>query len=203
LDSRVTRAVLFDLDGVVIHPWGFRDQLARDYGITPEMTLAFFQGPFVDCVEGRVDVLDALSPFLVDWGWTGDPPAFVDCWLAAENALNHDVLAIVRALRAHGLPCFAASTQERRRARYLAHDLGLARVFDGLFFSCDLGVMKPRPGYYAAVAASLRHDPGELLFFDDQPANVDGARAAGWVAERFTSVDQLRADLARHVNVQV
>jgi len=146
--------VLFDLDGVVIHPWGFRDQLAREYGITPEMTVAFFRGPFVDCVEGRVDVLDALPPYLTAWGWQEDAATFVERWLAAENAPNHAVLAIVRALRAHGLPCFAASTQERRRARYLAHDMGFATAFDGLFFSCDLGVMKPRPGYYAAIAAA-------------------------------------------------
>ena len=182
-------AVLFDLDGVVIHPWGFRDTLAREHGITPEMTLAFFKGPFVDCVEGRVDVMDALPPFLAAWGWPGDTPGFIDRWLAAETSLKHDVVAIVGALRAHGLPCFAASTQERRRARFLTDDMGLASVFDGLFFSCDLGVMKPRPDYYATVAAQLEREPGELLFFDDLLPNVNAAREAGWRAEPFTSVE--------------
>jgi putative hydrolase of the HAD superfamily len=197
------RAVIFDIDGVVVHPWGFRDLLAREYGITPAMTAGFFKGPFIDCVEGRVDVVDALPPYLAEWGWPGDVASFIERWHSAEHTPNHDVLAIVGALREHGLPCFAASVQEHRRARYLARDMGFATLFDGLFFSCDLGARKPQPAYYAAVTSRLAHPPGELLFFDDVPAFVEGARAAGWTAELFTSVEQLRADVRKYTDLRI
>jgi putative hydrolase of the HAD superfamily len=197
------RAVLFDLDGVVVHPWGFRDELAREHGITPDMTAGFFKGPFLECLEGRVDLLDALAPFLTGWGWGGDASSFVDRWLAADDTPNDDVIAVVRAVRQGGLPCFAAAKQERVRARYLEREMGFATLFDGLFFSCDLGVMKPRPEFYTTVASRLALSPAELLFFDDTPENVAAARAAGWRAELFTSVDQLRADVRRHTNLRI
>jgi putative hydrolase of the HAD superfamily len=199
-DRGVIKAVIFDIDGVVVYPWGFRNLLAREYNITPAMTAGFFTGPFIDCVEGRVDVVDALPPYLAEWGWPGDVASFIDRWHTAEHTLNHEVVAIVRALRERGLPCFAASVQERRRAGYLAREMGFATLFDGLFFSCDLGARKPQPAFYAAVTSRLAHRPGELLFFDDMPAFVDAAREAGWTAELFTSVDQLRADVTRHTN---
>ena len=39
--------------------------------------------------------------------------------------------------------------------------------------------------------------PGETVFIDDQPGNVDGARAVGFRAIRFTGATALRADLER------
>ena len=99
----MVQAVLFDVDGVLVHRWRFRSALARDHGITPNMTAPFFKGPFVRCVEGH---------------------------------------------------------------RAVAHRLGRSGT--------------------------------ELLFIDDAPANVEGARAAGWLAEQFRTAEGLRADVARY-----
>ena len=114
-----------------------------------------------------------------------------------------EVLDVVCSIRTRGLPCFAASTQERRRARYLTADMGFGGLFDGLFFSCDLGVAKPHQDFYRLVARELGHACDELLFFDDLEANVEAARTAGWVAERFTTVERLRADVARHAGLML
>jgi hypothetical protein len=48
------KAILFDADGVVIFPWRFARHLAREHGITPEMTRGFFQGVFEDCLVGKM-----------------------------------------------------------------------------------------------------------------------------------------------------
>jgi FMN phosphatase YigB (HAD superfamily) len=44
-----------------------------------------------------------------------------------------------------------------------------------------------------------RSPPADLLFFDDHGGNVEGACAAGWVAEPYVDLAQLRRDLARHL----
>ncbi len=116
----MVQAVLFDVDGVLVHPWRFRSTLARDHGITPDMTASFFNGPFIRCVEGQADVLEVLPPFLASWGWPGSAAEFVARWLSVENAPDEAVLGVVADIRRCGVPCFVASTQERRRARYLA-----------------------------------------------------------------------------------
>ena len=194
----MVRAVLFDVDGVLVHPWRFRATLARDHGITPDMTAAFFQGPFIRCVQGQADVLEVLPAFLASWGWPGSATEFVARWLSVENAPDDAVLGVVTDIRRSGIPCFVASTQERRRAQYLATEMRFDQLFDGLFFSCDLGVEKPNEGFFTAIAHRLGRSGTELLFIDDVRENVEGARAAGWFAEQFQSAHGLRADVARY-----
>jgi len=195
------QAILFDVDGVLVHPWRFRAVLARDHGITPDMTASFFKGPFLDCVQGRADLVDVLPSFLASWGWTGSASDFVGEWLSVENAPNEAVLNVVADIRRCGFPCFVASTQERCRARYLATEMRFDQLFDGLLFSCDVGVEKPNGGFFKAVAHHLGRSGEELLFFDDALVNVEGARSAGWLAEQFTSVESLRTDVARYTGL--
>ena len=194
----MVQAVLFDVDGVLVHPWRFRSHLAHDHGITPDMTASFFAGPFVRCVEGQADVLEVLPPFLAVWGWPGSSEDFVARWLSVENAPDEAVLSVVADIRRSGVPCFVASTQERRRARYLAVEMRFDQLFDGLFFSCDVGVEKPNERFFKTVAHRLGRSGTELLFIDDTLTNVEGARAAGWLAEQFSSAEGLRADVARY-----
>ena len=41
---RLAILALFDVDGVVILPWRFRNYLEREYGISPQVTREFFNG---------------------------------------------------------------------------------------------------------------------------------------------------------------
>ena len=73
--------------------------------------------------------------------------------------------------------------------RQLTSAEGLERRFPALgrieqrHASHLLGEVKPDPAVYAAFEQATGYAPAALLFFDDQPKNVDGARAAGWSAE--------------------
>lgn len=191
-------AVVFDADGVLVRPWRFRDHLAAVHGITPEMTRAFFRGAFHDCLLGRADLVDVLPPYLRAWGWNESLPAFLDTWFSIENAPDDDVFAIAGEFSRSGIPCFVASNQERRRAAYLRDEMGFAESFDGLFFSCDLGVKKPDAAFFDAICTRVAMAPGSLLLIDDTPDNVRAAVGAGWHAEIFTDAAELRQQLARH-----
>lgn len=65
-----------------------------------------------------------------------------------------------------------------------------------------LGVRKPSRAIYDRFAAEVGLAPARLLFFDDLEPNVEGARAAGWRAERIDphgdTAAQIRAHLAHH-----
>lgn len=63
-----------------------------------------------------------------------------------------------------------------------------ADAFAALVFSCEIGALKPDPAAYRAVPGS----DGPVLFFDDRPVNVDGARAVGWDAHVWTGPDAAR-----------
>ena len=91
-----------------------------------------------------------------------------------------------------GLTNFASDTFAIARERYPMLDR-----FRGVTVSADIGLMKPEAEIYRHHAEAFGLDPAATLFFDDTMKNVEGARAAGWQAERFETVEGLRADLAR------
>ena len=68
----------------------------------------------------------------------------------------------------------------------------------GATVSAEIGLLKPDPAIYAHHAGSFGLAPAATLFIDDSPANVEGARAAGWQAVRFVAPERLRQDLAAH-----
>ena len=51
------------------------------------------------------------------------------------------------------------------------------------FVSFKIGHMKPAAEIYRHVERETGLRPEEIVFFDDSPANVDGARACGWHGE--------------------
>lgn len=64
------------------------------------------------------------------------------------------------------------------------------------------GVLKPDPRAYAIAVEQLGRDPGDIVFVDDMPWNVAGARRAGMIAFELdltnpaTAFARARAELA-------
>jgi HAD superfamily hydrolase (TIGR01509 family) len=70
-------------------------------------------------------------------------------------------------------------------------------VFTSVFVSSDLGHRKPEPSAYREVARRMGTELHEVLFFDDSPANVDGARSVGMPAVLVESAADVERALAR------
>lgn len=64
-------------------------------------------------------------------------------------------------------------------------------AFGWRFFSCRLGAVKPEAAAYRAVLEALEAEPGDVVFFDDRPANVAGAARVGIDARLFEQASQL------------
>ena len=62
-----------------------------------------------------------------------------------------------------------------------------------------LGARKPRRRIYDLFAAEARVEPAHLLFFDDLADNVEGAREAGWRAERIDPAGDTAAQMRAHL----
>ena len=64
--------------------------------------------------------------------------------------------------------------------------------FTRIFASHEMHERKPYPGIYRTVAETLQSHPGDIIFFDDVPANVTGAESAGLRAHLFTDTATVR-----------
>jgi putative hydrolase of the HAD superfamily len=72
-----------------------------------------------------------------------------------------------------------------------------ARLFRHLMFSGDLGTAKPDAPIWSALLDRLAARPADCLFLDDRQETVDGARAAGLHAERWSGAAAARTVLGR------
>ena len=108
----------------------------------------------------------------------------LDAWTMIE--VDQSIADAIDAVRQMGLRCYLATNQEAVRADYMSRTLGYGKLFDGEFYSCRMGVVKPDVDYFQRIVDELRVEPNSLLLLDDRKENVESARAAGLRAIEFT-----------------
>lgn len=193
------RALLFDGDGVVLTGGPFTHALERERGIDVAALQPFFRNEFTACLEGSARIEDVIAPYLAACGWRDGVEAYLRCWFEAERAVDTDLLQLIDHFRSIGVRCYLASNQERRRAAYIAEQMNLEDRFDGLFFSCNLGVRKPAAAFFDAIAGALAPMPRDaILLWDDALTNVEAARAAGLQAELHSTLADFIRGVARY-----
>lgn len=182
----VIRVMLFDVDGVIANGELFSQHLARDYGITSEMTAPFFRSRFMECLVGRADLKQELSDQLPQWGWQGTTEEFMSYWFRCEHSMNEALLAAVALLRQQGIRCYLATNQEHYRTIYILEQMGCADLFEGMFSSAHIGYLKHELAFFEQVLRQLDGvKANEILFWDDSPGNVATAQAVGLQAELY------------------
>jgi putative hydrolase of the HAD superfamily len=68
----------------------------------------------------------------------------------------------------------------------------LNRIFDRMFLSYRMGMVKPDLEIYHAMIKALDLPPSRILFLDDNQINVDAAIEAGITAHRVRGVSESR-----------
>lgn len=112
-------------------------------------------------------------------------------------------LEIIRALRNRNDYLVATINNESRELNeYRIEQFGLRGLFSAFFSSCYLGLLKPQPEHYLRALQITQRQPGECLFIDDRPMNVEVARILGMRPIHFANPAQL-ADELRAVGVAV
>jgi putative hydrolase of the HAD superfamily len=185
--------VLFDLDGVLRHydgghapaveaRWGLPGGAITRTAFAPDLV-----GPLTTGRLSRQAWVQEIGVRL------GAPDAAAE-WAARPGEADAEALALVDELRGAGVVTAVLSNGSDELAEELAH-LGIDGHLDLVLNSAQLGVAKPDAAAYEAACRRLGVGPEEVLFVDDTPANVEGARRAGIRALRYTGVDELRAEL--------
>lgn len=194
MQNQQTKAVLFDLDGIVIvgRKRFFSERLAEEYDIDPELVQTFFQNDLKLCSFGKADLKANIAPHLVKWNWQGTVDDLLEYWFSSESTKDEEVLSIVKLLREHGVKCYIATRQEKYRMQYLLDAVGLRDHFDGVFCTCDIGYDKSQSEFFEHVLTGLNLQAKEVLFFDDTQRNVDTASEMGINAHFYNGFDVLK-----------
>jgi len=177
--------VLFDADGVLQYlPGGWYAAVEPYLG---DRTHDFLHRAWKDelpTLAGQGDYMSLLAATLVEYGVTTPVEAvYKNVW--HNIAVVKGTFEIADALRRRGYGVHLGTNQERHRATHMRTVLGYDDLFDVSCYSCELGVAKPEPVFFAEAARRIGAPPQTILFIDDSARNIDGARAAGLAAEQW------------------
>ena len=105
-----------------------------------------------------------------------------------------ETLAWMKELKSAGyrigiLTNMATKFYDRCVRHVFAEHIALA---DALVVSGKVGVSKPDARIYRIMEDQIGVSPEQILFFDDNPCNVKGAKLCGWNAVVFTSVEDAK-----------
>lgn len=107
-----------------------------------------------------------------------------------------DTVALVRELRERGLGVYYLTNMPRDVwPEFVSR--GLRDIFLGGVASFEVRVTKPDGRIYRELLDRFGLDPSECLFFDDMPANVEGAKRAGMEGAVFQNAAQARRELEK------
>ena len=180
-------AVIFDIGNVLTRwqPEAFYDRVLGE-----ERRRALFAE--VD-LHGMNEIVDAGGLFretIYDWadqhpGWAPEIRMWYDCWIELASPRIEGSIALLRALRAKGVPVFALTNFGSYSYDEARTKLDFLSEFDREYVSGRMGVTKPDPRIYQMVEADCGLPPDRLLFTDDKADNITAAARRGWRTHQF------------------
>jgi len=192
-------ALLFDLGGVVIEiDFGRAVQAWADAAQAPAARIAecfSLDAGYEAHERGEISAQAYCTHLRATLGVTLADEILLSGWNQIFVGEIPGVGALLECLAA-SFPLHAFSnTNVAHRAFWQAHYAKLLQPFSQIFCSCDLGTRKPSPDAFLDVSRRIGIAPGRIVFFDDQPQNVRGAREAGLLAHEVHSAGDIRAAL--------
>ena len=185
--------VLFDLGGVLIEPGGVGPMRGLS-GIASDEAL---WARWLSCRWVRRFETGGCTPeefaagVVDDWELDLEPVAFLRAFGGWPEPPYGGALELVTEVQAT-VPAGFLSNMNSFQWAANYEGIPLTEAFDFRFLSFELGLVKPDPAIFDAVAARLPVPRDRVLFLDDNAINVQGAEEAGFTARRVRGVSGAR-----------
>ena len=119
--------------------------------------------------------------------WQTEVRWWHDNWIDMAQPRIDGSIALLRALRAKGVPVFALTNFGVHSFAYACTHYDFLTEFDRSYVSGQMGVIKPDPQIFARVEADCGLPADALLFADDRADNITAAARRGWRTHQFES----------------
>jgi beta-phosphoglucomutase len=193
----MTKAVIFDLDGVIIDTAHYHyiawKRLASEFGVTltpahnellkgvsrmRSLEIILSLGNIELPVEQREQLADKKNTWFVEYIESIRP-----------EEIFPGVVDLIKSLRVKHIKVGLASSS--KNAPRVIELLGIASLFDTLIDGTMIVHTKPDPEIFLLAAHKLGINPSDCLVFEDAEAGVEAALSAGMKCVGVGSKDQL------------
>jgi putative hydrolase of the HAD superfamily len=188
--------VFFDLGGVLVRLGGV-PQMQELSGIDDEDEIwrRWLSCPWVRSFErGRCSPDDFAAGVIRDWGLDVSADSFLERFRSWPEALYDGAVELVNEVAGQCRVGCLSNTNQLHWADQGSR-WGFADLFEVVFLSYQLEMVKPDRQIFAHVTAALRVHPDHILFLDDNAVNVDQARSVGWAGAVVRGTDEARSAL--------
>ena len=182
-------AVIFDIGNVLTcwQPEAFYDRVIGD-----DRRRALFAAVDLHQMNALVDEGALFRETIYEWAdrhpdWAVEVRMWYDRWIELASPRIEGSIALLRALRAKGVPVFALTNFGSYSYDEARTKLDFLNEFDREYVSGRLFVSKPDPRIYEIVEADCGIAPDRLLFADDRADNITAAARRGWRTHQFES----------------
>jgi putative hydrolase of the HAD superfamily len=188
--------LLFDLGGVLVDV-APADHMLASLGLTAEPSIVT-RWAMIDAwimfETGELDAAKFAALFAAEFSLDLDPASILLEFEAWNRRMFPGAVELLAELRMNYRLAVLSNTNEVHWRR-LSGEFVIPELVDYAFASHLIGLRKPDARAYQHVAAEIGVRPADLVFFDDNQANVDGALALGIQAWRVQGVTALKERL--------
>ena len=199
MEPAVIKNIVFDIGNVVVR-WDPLLIAERTFGsgeVAKARCDAIFRHPlWLSLNRGELSEPEAKAAYQSALGFASEQLDELFFHIKDSQALRNNTIALMQALKADGFRLFALTDNVHEIVDYLRTTYQFWDLFENATVSAEVGVLKPSQEIFEHLLQSNALVPEETVFFDDVPANVDGAKRVGLHAFVFTNASQAILDLA-------
>ncbi len=200
------KAICFDLDGVYFTPRGkqsFLGALANEFGGDAEkVTFMMTKSDAMrELVTGKLAPADFWRALRTATGITASDNELSARWIR-DYEIDESVEKVVRQAREAGYKTCVCTNNNPIRLPALEARFDFMKDFDVVVSSYEVGYTKPSREIFAALLEQVGVEPRELVYADDNPDRLEGARQLGITVFVYESFPQFMEEL-RKLGVEV
>lgn len=164
----MSRAVVFDLNGVFLQSDYLTDRLKGAYDIPVDESLPILKESMDSVRNPDAPAVDGFwEPLLKKYWLDVTEKEFLKFWFSGETLVT-ELIKYGSLLRRKRLKVFVLSNNFRERTTYYRKEF--PQIFDsvdGAYFSWETGFVKPDPKAFINILNDNDLKPADVLYFDD------------------------------------
>lgn len=207
------KSVVFDFGSVLAWPPSSEncERVARTAGLPVSVLLERYFKERTAYDRDSIDDIEYWKNITKGYPASGDKAVLrrlADLDVEIWSDPNKSTVNWLPALKSAGLTLAILSNMPESFCNNLERRDRWLDIFDHRIFSGRVRLAKPEPAIYQLLLETINagthaFEPENVLFLDDLPANVEGARAVGLNAELYNVFDGGLADIARRYGLPI